>query len=116
MCSFKCITTEIILWSLLFKNILYSNILIKKYGLFNTRTRDFQQCGILTSVDLDESARPPFKLRKTKYYLASSLPVLEYSFDKQGLSRDCAYVQVGLSLCWLHIPHCLKFHVVSHIL
>ena len=30
-------------------------------------TRDFQQCGILTtSVDLDEPVRPPFKLRSYK--------------------------------------------------
>ena len=25
-------------------------------------TRDFQQCGILTSVDLDEPVQPPVKL------------------------------------------------------
>ena len=23
---------------------------------------------------------------------------------------DCAYAQAGLSLCWSHIPHCLKSH------
>ena len=33
----------------------------------------FQQCGILTSVDLDESVQPPFKLRNSKWCLASSL-------------------------------------------
>ena len=27
---------------------------------------DFQQCGILTSVDSDESVQPPFKLRNSK--------------------------------------------------
>ena len=26
-------------------------------------TRDFQQCGILTSVDSDEPVQPPLKLR-----------------------------------------------------
>ena len=27
---------------------------------------DFQQCGILTSVDTDEATQPPFKLRNSK--------------------------------------------------
>ena len=30
-------------------------------------TCDFQQCGILTSVDSDEPVKPPFKLRKTTF-------------------------------------------------
>ena len=29
-------------------------------------TGDFQQCGILTSVDSDEHVQPPFKLRTLK--------------------------------------------------
>ena len=29
-------------------------------------TQDLQQCGILTSVDSDESVQPPFKLRNAK--------------------------------------------------
>ena len=29
-------------------------------------TCDFQQCGILTSVDSDEPVQPPFKLRNSK--------------------------------------------------
>ena len=29
-------------------------------------TCDFQQCGILTSVDSDEPLQPPFKLRNSK--------------------------------------------------
>ena len=32
----------------------------------NELRRDFQQCGILTSVDSDESMQPPFKLRNSK--------------------------------------------------
>ena len=28
-------------------------------------TCDFQQCGILTSVDADEPVQPPIKLRKS---------------------------------------------------
>ena len=40
-------------------------------------TRDFQQCGILTSVDSDEPVQPPFKLRNSKSCLAGSLTVIE---------------------------------------
>ena len=29
-------------------------------------THDFQQCGILTSVDSDQPVQPPFKLRNSK--------------------------------------------------
>ena len=29
--------------------------------------RDFQQCGILTSVDSDEPVQPLFKLRNSKF-------------------------------------------------
>ena len=35
-------------------------------------TCDFQQCGILTSVDSDESVQPPFKLRISKCCSVSS--------------------------------------------
>ena len=35
-------------------------------------TRDFQQCGILTSVDSDEPVQPPFKLRNLKWDSVSS--------------------------------------------
>ena len=42
---------------------------------------DFQQCGILTSVDSDEALQPPFKLRNSKWFSASSLTILEYSSD-----------------------------------
>ena len=30
------------------------------------KTCDFQQCGILTSVDSDEPVQPPFRLRNLK--------------------------------------------------
>ena len=26
-----------------------------------------------------------------------------------------AYAQADLKLCWSHIPHCCKFHVMAHI-
>ena len=76
-------------------------------------TCDFQQCGILTIVDSDEPVQPPFKLRKSKSCSVSRLTVIEYSNDKQGLCSDCAYEQVGLRLCWSHIPHCMKSHVTA---
>ena len=44
-------------------------------------TCDFQQCGILTSVDSDEPVQLPFKLRNSKWCSVSSLTLLEYSSD-----------------------------------
>ena len=44
-------------------------------------TCDFQQCGILTSVDSDEHVLPPFKLRTSKRCSASSLTLIEYLSD-----------------------------------
>ena len=44
-------------------------------------TCDFQQCGILTSVDSDEPVQPPFKLRNSKWCLVSSLTLVEYTSD-----------------------------------
>ena len=41
-------------------------------------TCDFQQCGILTSVDSDEPVQPPFKLRNPKWSSVSSFTVMEY--------------------------------------
>ena len=71
-------------------------------------TCDFQQYGILTSVDSDEPVQPPFKLQNFKWCSASSLTLIEYSSDKQRRWSDCAHAKVGLSLCWSHIPHCWK--------
>ena len=42
---------------------------------------DFQQCGILTSVDSDELVQPPFKLTNAKCCSDCSLTVKEYSRD-----------------------------------
>ena len=42
-------------------------------------TYDFQQCGILTSVDSDEPVLPSFKLRNSKWWSVSSLTLIEYS-------------------------------------
>ena len=78
-------------------------------------TCDFQQCGILTSVDSDEHVQPPLKLRNSKWCSVSSLTLREYSSDFQRLWSDCAYAQAELRLCWSHIPHCWKSHVVAHL-
>ena len=78
-------------------------------------TCDFQQCGILTSVDSYEPEQPLFNLRSSKRCSVSSLTVIEYSSNLQRLWSDCAFAQAGLSLCWLQIPHCCKFHALAHI-
>ena len=44
-------------------------------------TCDFQQCGILTSVDSDEPVQPPVKLRNSKWCSVGSLTIIEYSSD-----------------------------------
>ena len=61
---------------------------------------DFQQCGILTSVDSDEPVHLPFKLRNSKWCSFSSLTLIKYSCDWQMLWPDCAYAQADLSF-WL---------------
>ena len=52
-------------------------------------TCDFQQCGILTSVDSDKPVQPSFKVRNSKWYSVSSLTFIEYSSDYQRLWSDC---------------------------
>ena len=75
---------------------------------------DFQQCGILTCVDLDEPLQPLFKLRNLKRCSVSSLTLVGYSSDKQRLWSYCAYAQADLRLCWSLIPHCWKSHALAH--
>ena len=79
-------------------------------------TCDFQQCGILTSVDSYEPVQPTFNLRNSKWCLVNSLTLIEYSSDWQRLWSDCAYAQADLRLCWFLIPYCWKSHVAAHIL
>ena len=73
----------------------------------------FQQCGILTCVDLDEPLQPPFKLRNSKWCSVSSLTILEWSSDKQRLWLVCTYAHADLSLCWSHILLCWKSHALD---
>ena len=42
---------------------------------------DFQQCGILTSVDSDDPVQPLFKLRTSKWCSVSSSTLIESSSD-----------------------------------
>ena len=78
-------------------------------------TCDFQQSGILTSVDSDEPLQPAFKLRNLKWCSVSSLTLIGYSRDKQMLWSDCTYAQADLRLCWLHIPHYWKSHAMTQM-
>ena len=79
-------------------------------------TRDFQKCGILTSVDSDEpvAETSPFKLRNLKWGSVSILIVIEFLSDKQRLWSVCVYAKAGLSHSWSHIPHFWKSHAMAH--
>ena len=46
---------------------------------------DFQQCGILTSVDWDGPVQADFKLRNSKWCSFSSLTLIEYSSNLKGV-------------------------------
>ena len=74
----------------------------------------FPTMWLFDKADSDEPVQPPFKLRNSKWCSVSSLTVIEYSSDEQRLWSDCAYAQADLSLCWSHIPYCLKSHVAAH--
>ena len=43
-----------------------------------TSACDFQQCGILASVNSEEHLQPPFKLRTSKWCSVRSLTIIEY--------------------------------------
>ena len=86
--------------------------LIARNPLSSKRHVIFQQCGILTSKDSDEPVQPPFKLRNSKCCSFSSLTIIEFSSYLQKLWSDCVYAQADLSLCWSHISHCWKSHLV----
>ena len=77
-------------------------------------TRDFQQCGILTSVDSDVPVQPPVKHRNSKWCSVSSLTVIEYSSDTQMLWSVCTYAQ-GWSVPLLVANTTFwKSHVTAH--
>ena len=47
-------------------------------------TCDFQQCGILTSVDSGELVQPPITLRNSKCSSVIGLTVIEYQATSKG--------------------------------
>ena len=59
-------------WYTVYADTVFLNIYINRtrtliFQTIWTMTRDFQQCGISTSVDSDEPVQPPFKLRNSKW-------------------------------------------------
>ena len=98
-----------------FSTYLWFKKVIRHWQKYITEPRrDFQQCGILTSVDSVKPVQPLVKLRNSKVCLVSSLTVIEYSSNQQRLWSVCAYAQAGLSFCWSNIPHFWKSHVMAH--
>ena len=60
-------------------SVVRNNIELTLFLLFmiNEPGHDFQQCGILNSVDSDEPVQSPFKLRNSKGCSVSSLTLIE---------------------------------------
>ena len=75
----KLLTSEVQLWTL--KQVSMTRNSQNDVCSIWAATCDYQQCGILTSVDSDESVQPPFKFRNSKWCSVSSLTVIEYSSD-----------------------------------
>ena len=69
-----------LVWEILFLFLMFE--MSQRYGLkIWASACDFQQCGILTCVHLDDPLQPPFKLRNSKLCSVSSLTIIEYSRD-----------------------------------
>ena len=45
---------------------------------------DFQQCGILKSVDSDEPVKPPVRFRNSKWCSVSSFTIIEHASTSKG--------------------------------
>ena len=84
-------------------------------------TCNFQKCGILQSVYLDEPVQPPVKLKQLHWMVFSQwLNSQDYSSDNQRLWSNCAYVIFGFApnlymwaandLLWLCTHACLSEH------
>ena len=84
MIDMDLIVNTIIIFILSIENLRILEMLFYSPDIW-AATYDFQQCGILTSVDWDENVQPPFQLRNSKCCLVSSLTVIEYLSDKQRL-------------------------------
>ena len=79
-------------------------------------TCDFQQCGILTSVDSDEPVQPPSKLTNSKRCSDSSLTVIEYSSDSKDSDQTACLRRLigGFAGRTYNVPHCWKSLVAAH--
>ena len=78
-------------------------------------TCDFQQCGILTSVDSDQPVQPAFRHRYSKWCSVRSLTLKEYSSDEQRLWSECAYAQADMrSLIWAFAGR--TYHIVGNLM
>ena len=98
-----------------FKKTIIITLFLKKWAA----TRDFQQCGILRSVDTDEPVQPSVKLRNFKWYLVGGSAVMEYSVTSKVSDQTArmrrlvwafagrTYLIVGNLMSWLkYVRHC----------
>ena len=95
--------------------IRFSHDIAWSYSIKWAMTRDFQQCVILTCVDLNKPLQPLDKLRNSKWCSVSGLTIIEYSSNQQRLWLDCVYEQADLRLCLSHISHCWKSYVKAQM-
>ena len=96
-----------------FSHTHFVGFVISWLNYIRAATHDFQQYGILTSLDSHNPVQPPIKLRASKRCSVSSLTLLEYSSVKQRIWSNWAYAQADLRLCLSHIPNCWKSHVLA---
>ena len=74
-------------------------------------TCDFQQCGILTSVDSDKPVQPPVKLRNSKFY--------QSDVNTQSIFKGLAKALISLCVCagWsepLLVSHTTLLEISCH--
>ena len=75
-------------------------------------TCDFQQCGILKSINSDKPVPPPFKLKNSKWCSVSSLTVIE-------IFKPMAKALISLRVCagWsepLLVAHTTLLEILCH--
>ena len=73
-------------------------------------TCDFQQCGVLTRVDSDQSVQPHFKLRSSKWFSGSSLTVIETQATSKGSDQTVCMRR----LVWGFAGR--TFHIVGNLM
>ena len=101
----------IIIWVIQFWN--FSIKEFKSSDIWAT-TFDFQQCGMLTSVDLDQPVQPSFTLRNSKWCSVSSLTVIKiFKPQTKALIRLRIYAGWTEALLVAHTT-LLEIHVAAH--